>query len=107
MGHLDTAALAVDFGRGVRAIELYVPEPRTRCEEKRALAPMLFEPRHDVLIQPRQAPGKVELAGLDHRPGGGSEIPPALQLHRVKEGAVGDVIVLMNLVERHVPRLKV
>ena len=73
---------------------------------KRALAPLLRQALPDVPINRREIPGEVERPGLEHGAGGGGGIPPALQLHRVKEGAVGDVIVRIDLEERHISRLE-
>src|SRR5712691_2956979 len=106
MGHLHTAALAIDFGPGVRAIELNVLDECARCDVKPALAPLLPQPFHDILIH-LNVPGEVELPGLEHGPGGGGGVPATLQLHRVKEGAVGHVIVWVDGIQRHIPLRKV
>src|SRR5713101_6784254 len=103
MRHLQAAALAIHLGPGVRAIELNVLDSCTRDDPKRPLTPLLFQPLPDVLIDLDVA-GEIVLSGLDDGARGRGGIPAPLQFHRTEEGAVGYVIVRVNLIEGHIPR---
>ena len=77
-----------------------------REHAKRALPALLFQPLPDVLIN-LGVPGEIELAGLDHGPGGRGRIPAPFHLDDVEERAVRHVIVRIDLVLRHIPRFEV
>src|SRR4030095_10992143 len=105
MGRLDAAALAIHLGPRVSTIEPNMLDTRAREHPKRALATLLFQPLHDVLID-LGVPGEIELARLEHSSRCGDGISASLQLHRVEEGPVGHVIVRIDLVAHHIPRLE-
>jgi hypothetical protein len=105
MGHLHAAALAIHLGPGVRAIEPNVLDLCIGHIAEQALTPLVFQPLPDVLID-LDVPGEIELPGLDHGACDGGGIAAAFQLDGVEEGAVGHVIVRVDLKERHIPWLE-
>src|SRR5215831_13795970 len=106
MRHFQAAALAIDLYPWIRAIELDVLDKGARIDENLAAPALPFDALQHVLLR-LYIPGVVVLPSLNHGARGGGRISSPFQLHGVEEGPVGHVVVRIDLIEDHVPRLEV
>ena len=105
MDRLDARALAIDLSPRIGLIELDVFGIGRAADDDSPLAARL-EPAQDLVFH-RETPGVVVLSGLEHRASRRDGVATALELERVEEETIGDVIAGIDLCPDDVARLEV
>src|SRR3989441_7816495 len=105
VSHFHAGALAVHFGPRVGLVHLNHGYRAGEGDLHVPLTAGIFEASQHVVVDSNGR--EVILAGLEHGSRGRNGVAPALDLERVEEGAVGDVVVRVQISADDVARLEV